>query len=121
MDSAGLDAGDISHYHGSGCGYSHNQPYDAEEEKTGQGNQFQRQGMTRRVVFDGSKCHQEHDGRESRDDHQPDIDGAVQDLTGVAVNAFHEMLLVVATHLGREPGDVVTPSRKNPPDHLVTA
>src|SRR5690348_15337876 len=45
MDAPRLYAGNVRHHHGRGRGHSDNQPYHAEEEKAGQRDQLQHQGV----------------------------------------------------------------------------
>src|SRR5215469_12224703 len=72
-------------------------------------------------MTDGPERNQKHEGRDGSYDHEHDIDGAVQDLPGMAVDTLRQMLLVVAAHLRRQAGNVVAPAGQDVADHFICA
>src|SRR5260370_23499421 len=119
METTGMNAGHVRHHHRDGGGHGHKKPDYGEEKEAGSGNQFEDEGVLGRVMPHRAEGHQEHARRDRGHDHQADIDGPVQDLPGTAVAALRPMLLVVAAHLRRQPGNVIAPSSKDVTDYFV--
>ena len=68
-----------------------------------------------------SECQQKH-ARGDRCQHdQGDVDSTVQALPAAAVVALYKVLLVVAAHFRRQPGNVVAPACQDFPHKGVNA
>src|SRR4051794_11632037 len=104
-----------------GCSDSNHQPDNARDSKTGERGNLQQDGMPRIEVTDGAPGEQEHDGRDAGERDQADIDGAMQALLAVAVQAGSEMVFIVTAHLRSDAGNVVTPAGEDVADHGVCA
>ena len=60
-----------------------------------------------------AKSQQKHSCRNRRQYDQGNVDGAMQALARTAAGTGREVLLIVATHLGRQARNVVAPARQD--------
>ncbi len=72
-------------------------------------------------VVDHGKGEDEDDGETRSQRNESDVDGAMKLLPRAAVGACGEVRLIVATHLRREAGDVIAPSREDIADEWIDA
>src|SRR5579859_828658 len=101
--------------------HGHNDPHQAGEQKSSQGNHFQDYGVARRVMAHQAEGNQEDYGGNGGDGDEPKIDHAMQQAFGAAVLALRQMLFVVAAHLRDDAADVVTPPCQNASDDPICA
>lgn len=71
-------------------------------------------------VNDDGRQQECHNG-ERADTDQENIDGAGNTLAATAMGAVGQVLIVVRTHGGRETRDVIAPTGKDIPHHLIDA
>src|SRR5579864_9568606 len=105
--------GDIQHGHGSGCSDGHAQPNQRRQGEAGQRGNLEPKGMPRSKMPDHAKSQQKDARRDRGQNDQSHIDNAVDLLAAAATFTAGKMILVVATHLRRQAGNVVTPARQN--------
>src|SRR6478609_9555621 len=77
--------------------------------------------MPAREVVDNAKGQQEDSRRNRRQRNQRNINNAVYFLPGAAMIAGGKVGFVVAAHLGREAGNIVTPASQNLSDYRINA
>ena len=71
------------------------------------------------VVANGSEGDEEECGGNCGNSDEPYVNRAMETLARAAVNAFGEVLLVVAAHLRRDAGDVVSPACQDIAYYLI--
>src|SRR5947209_6155961 len=89
------------------------QPNQSGEREAGQRGQFENERVLRPEVADYTKSQQEDKSGRGSKRHQSNINTTMQSLAGAAVGALDEVLLIVATHLRSDAGDIVAPAGQN--------
>jgi hypothetical protein len=104
---------DIDDGHGSRSSHGDYKPYQGRKGEAGKRSHLKPESVPRSKIADHCKRHQEHSRGNGCKHDEGYVDDAVQALPGAAMLTGREMLLVVAAHLRRNPGNVVAPARKN--------
>src|ERR1051325_9400541 len=110
MDGTRSLQSSVHHYQGSGGGDGNDQPEQRRGTESAQRDQFQDQRMTGFKVNDRAKSQQKNESGNRGQNDKSDIDRTVQALLGAAVLAFREVLFIVAAHLRRDAGNIVSPA-----------
>ena len=119
MDAARAEPGDIDHGGWRRRGHGDAQPDQGRQSESRKSDEFENQRMARLEVMNHAEGEQENcAGNRSQND-EAEVDSPVQLLAGAATLADGEVMLVVATHLGRNAGNVVPPAGQDFPHHRI--
>ena len=118
---ARAEFGGVQHDDWRRCRENHDNPDQRGERESEQRGNFQQERMARSKVESNAERQQEHQRRGHGQPQQREIDNAMQAATAPAVSTVGEVALVVATHLGRNAGNVVTPTGEDAAHKFIAA